>query len=169
MVNRVTLIGYLGKDPEIRRLENSTAVGKFSLATSESYKDANGEWQSQSEWHDIVVWRALAEQAERLFKKGSLVYVEGKITHRKYTDKNGIERYSTEIVAYSTRLLEKKESSNYFPSQEPASLASRPQQVYETNGAPVTAPIAKPVDFEIVPAHEMADAPNQEGGNDLPF
>ena len=99
MVNRVTLIGYLGKDPEIRRLENSTAVGKFSLATSESYKDANGEWQSQSEWHDIVVWRALAEQAERLFKKGSLVYVEGKITHRKYTDKNGIERYSTEIVA----------------------------------------------------------------------
>ena len=169
MVNKVTLIGYLGKDPEMRRFENGTCVAKFSLATSESTKDANGELQTQTEWHDIVVWRALAEQAERLFKKGSLVYVEGKITHRKYTDKNGIERYATDIVGYSTRLLEKRESSNYFPSQEPASLANRPQQVYEANSAPVTAPIAKPVDFEIVPAHEMADAPNQEGGNDLPF
>ena len=75
MINKVTLIGHLGQDPEIRRLENGTPVGRFSLATNESYKDANGELVENTEWHNIVVWRQQAETAERLLKKGALVYV----------------------------------------------------------------------------------------------
>lgn len=122
MINKVTLIGNLGKDPEIRHLESGTMVGKFSLATNESYKDKSGEWQTQTEWHDIVVWRGLAERAERDLKKGSLCYVEGKLTHRKYQDKDGNDRYITEVVANNIRLLEKRETTNStydnFPSIE---------------------------------------------------
>ena len=98
-------------------------------------------------------------------KKGSLVYIDGKLTHRKFTDKNGIERTATEIVAYTCRLLEKRESSNYFPSQEPPSLVNRPQNIPVTTSSEVQ----QPVDFEVIPQHEMADAPSMEGGNDLPF
>ena len=111
MINRATLIGNLGKAPEVRRLENGAMVAKFSVATTESYKDDKGKWQNQTEWHDIVVWKGGAEYAEKYLKKGSMVYIEGKITHRKYTDKDGIERYPTEIIANTCRLLEKKESS----------------------------------------------------------
>lgn len=111
MKNLVILIGHLGQDPEIRRLENGTPVGRFSLATSESYKDSAGEWQTQGEWHNLVVWRQNAELAEKLLKKGALVYVEGKISYRKYTDKNGVERTSTDITVNSFRILGKKESA----------------------------------------------------------
>ena len=112
MINKVTLIGHLGKDPEIRTLENGTKVGTFSLATNENYKDKNDTWQTITEWHNIVVWRGLAERAERELKKGNLAYIEGKITHRKYTDKDGVERSTTEIVANSVSSLERKENKN---------------------------------------------------------
>lgn len=105
MVNKVTLIGNLGKDPEVRRLENETAVASFSVATSENYQDKEGNWQSQTEWHNIVAWRNRAEQAEKVLKKGSTVYIEGKLTTRKYTDQNGVERYRTEVVASYFRKL----------------------------------------------------------------
>ena len=118
MINKVTLIGNLGKDPEIRHLESGSVVGKFSLATNESYKDKAGEWQTVTEWHDIVVWRGLAERAERDLKKGSLCYVEGKLTHRKYQDKDGNDRYITEVVANNMKLLEKRESTGNFPGVE---------------------------------------------------
>ena len=168
MVNRVTLVGYLGRDPEIRRLETGTSVGKFSVATSESAKDpTSGEWVTQTEWHEIVVWRGNAEYAEKTLKKGSLVYIEGKITHRKYTDKNGVERYSTEIVAFVLRGLDRKDNSNYFPTQEPLTMANRPQSVPVS--ATTSAELSKSVDFVVVPQHEMADEPSMEGGNDLPF
>ena len=111
MVNKVTLIGNLGRDPEVRHLENGSAVGKFSVATNESYKDKAGEWQTLTEWHEVVVWRSLAERAERDLAKGKLVYVEGKITHRKWQDKEGNDRNSTEIVANTFRLLERRENS----------------------------------------------------------
>ncbi len=111
MINKVTLIGNLGKDPEIRHLEGGTSVGKFSLATNENYRDKNGEWQTQTEWHDIVVWRQLAERAAKDLHKGSMVYIEGKITHRKWQDKEGQDRYSTEIVANTLRLLDRKDGS----------------------------------------------------------
>ena len=126
MINKVTLIGNLGRDPEIRHFENGSMVGKFPVATNESYRDKNGEWQTITEWHDVVVWRALAERAERSLKKGSLVYIEGKLTHRKYQDKDGIDRYITEVVANTFRALERRDANSggygsNFPSQDESS------------------------------------------------
>ncbi len=123
MINKVTLIGNLGRDPEIRHLESGAVVGKFSVATNENYKDKAGEWKTITEWHEVIVWRGLAERAERDLKKGSLCYIDGKITHRKYQDKDGVERNVTEIVANAIRPLEKRESSgnkmnDNFPSVE---------------------------------------------------
>lgn len=124
MVNKVTLIGNLGRDPEIRRLESGVAVAKFSIATSENYKDKSGEWQSQTEWHDVVVWRTMAERAERDLKKGSMVYLEGKLTHRKWEDKEGNTRKTTEVVGNYFRVLNRRDkdssSGNHFSSEEPA-------------------------------------------------
>ena len=136
-MNRVTLIGLLGKDPEVKRLESGTPVAKFTLATDESYKDKNGEIQKQTEWHDIVAWRGQAELAERGLKKGTLAFVEGKITHRKYTDANGVDRYITEIVANTIRVLEKRPggSGANFPTQEPPLRAAQTASVVNsTNG-----------------------------------
>ncbi len=110
MLNRVMLIGNLGKDPEMKRLEGGTLMGRFSIATNEYYRDNNNELQQQTEWHDVIVWRFLAEQAEKTLKKGALVYVEGKITYRKYTDKKGIERTVAEIAATTFKVLDKKEN-----------------------------------------------------------
>lgn len=123
MVNRVILIGNLGKDPEVRRLENGAVVAKFSVATNENYKDRNGEWQTQTEWHDIVTWRMLAERAESTLKKGMAVYIEGKLTHRSWQDQDGNPRRTTEVVASYFRIISKREgagsgnsNSGYFPS-----------------------------------------------------
>lgn len=129
MVNRVILIGNLGRDPEVRRLENGAVVAKFSLATNESYKDKSGEWQDQTEWHDIILWRSLAERAEQSLKKGNTVYVEGKLTHRTWQDQEGNNRKTTEVVGNYFRLLDRKQSSggsNYFPNpqDEPAMTGS---------------------------------------------
>ena len=110
MINKVTLIGNLGIDPEVRTLENGTRVGRFSLATNESYKDKDGNWQTQTEWHNIVVWRELADRAEANLKKGALVFVEGKIQYRKYTATDGTEKSATDIVASTVRTLERKEA-----------------------------------------------------------
>ncbi len=111
MYNKVTLIGRLGKDPEIRSLDENTKVARITLATNESYKDRNGEWQDRTEWHNVVVWRAAAERVERQLRKGMLTFVEGKIGYRKYTDKDGIERYSTDVTAYIVKPLEKLEDT----------------------------------------------------------
>ena len=108
MINKVTLVGHLGKDPEIRNLESGAMVASFSLATNENYKDKNGEWQSLTEWHNIVAWRGLAQSAERNLKKGSLVFIEGKITTRKWQDNNGNDRYNTDIVAQILKPLDKR-------------------------------------------------------------
>ncbi|MFZ1676067.1 MAG: single-stranded DNA-binding protein [Saprospiraceae bacterium] len=119
MVNKVILIGNLGRDPEVRYLEGNVAVAKFSVATNESYKDKKGDWQTATEWHDVVAWRALAERAEKQLKKGSQVFVEGKLTHRKYQDKDGIERYVTEVVANSFRVLDRRDSRPGGHEEEP--------------------------------------------------
>src|SRR5688500_3747123 len=126
MVNKVILIGNLGRDPEVRYLEGNVAVAKFSVATNESYKDKKGDWQTVTEWHDVVAWRQLAERAEKQLKKGSQVYVEGKLTHRKYQDKDGIDRYVTEVVANSFRVLDRRDSrpggqDDDFPSMDSVS------------------------------------------------
>ncbi|MCC7444846.1 MAG: single-stranded DNA-binding protein [Saprospiraceae bacterium] len=121
MVNKVILIGNLGKDPEIRTLESGSKVASFTLATNESYKDKNNEWQTNTEWHNIVAWSYLADKAERELKKGSSVFVEGKLTYRKYNDKNGVEKYITEIVASSLNSLDKKERISINPSDQSVS------------------------------------------------
>ncbi len=127
MVNRVILIGNLGRDPEIRRLENGAIVAKFPIATNENYKDKSGEWQQQTEWHDIVVWRTLAERAESTLKKGMAVYVEGKLTHRTWQDQDGNNRKTTEVVASYFRIINTPGSrrdtmdqggGSYFPSAD---------------------------------------------------
>ncbi len=129
MVNRVILIGNLGRDPEIRHLENGAAVAKFSIATNENYRDKSGEWQTLTEWHDIVLWRQLAERAEASLKKGSLVYVEGKLTHRTWQDQDGNNRKTTEVVANYFRQINRRDdnkmgqSGGYFPSTEDESHA----------------------------------------------
>ena len=110
-VNKVILVGNLGKDPEVRYLDNGVAVANFSLATTENYKNKQGERVSQTEWHNIVLWRGLAEVAEKYLKKGNNVYIEGKIRTRKWEDKEGITRYSTEILGDNMTMLGGKASS----------------------------------------------------------
>ena len=156
MVNKVTLIGNLGRDPEIRRLESGAAVAKFSVATNENYKDKNGEWQTQTEWHDVVVWRTLAERAERDLKKGSMIYLEGKLTHRKWEDKDGNSRKTTEVVGNYFRILNRREAgggdSSYFPTEEypnaETSNTKAPASV-QANGGPANSEAEAPVDDDL--------------------
>ena len=142
MINKVQFIGRLGKDPEINRLDGGKCVAKFSLATSDNYKDKLGEWQESTEWHNIVVWGDLAERVEKNLRKSALAYVEGKVTYRKYTDKDGVERNVTDIVAAVVRGLEKKEATTEQPNAAPA------------------APF---------PTTNKNTAPDPIGGGDLPF
>ncbi|HHH53742.1 MAG TPA: single-stranded DNA-binding protein [Bacteroidetes bacterium] len=118
MVNKVFLLGNLGKDPEIRQLESGTKVARFPLATHESFKDKSGEWQQRTEWHNIVLWSSLAERAERQLHKGSTIFLEGKIGTRKWQDSNGQDRYTTEITGLMFRVLDKRENSEYSGSPE---------------------------------------------------
>lgn len=111
-VNKVILIGNLGKDPEVRRLENGGIVANFPLATSETYTDrTTGEKRDTTDWHTIVLWRGLAEVAEKYVRKGQKVYVEGKLKTRSWTDKEGISRYTTEIVADELTILSPRNES----------------------------------------------------------
>ncbi len=107
-LNKVTLIGNLGKDPEMQQLEGNIAVTKFALATTEIFKDQKGQSTSKTEWHTIVLWRNLAELAAKYLHKGSLIYLEGKLRTRQFEDKEGKTRYTTEIVAEQLIMLDKK-------------------------------------------------------------
>jgi len=124
MINKVTLIGHVGNDPEVRTLETGSTVARVSLATNESYKDKEGNWQSQTEWHNLIMWRDLAERAKEIVKKGSTLYVEGKIQSRKYTDRDGVEKSITDIVVNSFRVLDKKErgEDSRIPESEPRNM-----------------------------------------------
>jgi single-strand DNA-binding protein len=105
------LIGNVGKDPEIRHLENESIVASFPLATTERYKDKTGNWQDQTEWHNIVCWRVLAERVEKYVKKGSQLFIEGKIRTNNWVDQSGQKRYSIEILADNIQLLGKRTES----------------------------------------------------------
>ena len=127
-VNKVILIGILGRDPEIRHMPNGNAVANVTIATSESWKDKNsGETQERTEWHRVVFFRRLAEVVGEWVKKGSKIYVEGRLQTRKWQDKNGQDRYTTEIVADQMQMLDSKQSKATPPSQK----ASPSQQVQE--------------------------------------
>lgn len=113
-VNKVILVGNVGRDPEVKYLEQDVPVAKFTLATSESYRAKNGEKVETTEWHNIVLWRGLAKVAELYVKKGSKLYIEGKITHRQY-EQDGVTKFFTEIVGNNMVMLDSKnsrESSN---------------------------------------------------------
>ena len=112
-VNKVILVGNLGKDPEMRYTPNGVPVCSFPMATSDSYKDRNsGERVTQTEWHNIVIWRGMAETAEKYLRKGSQVFIEGKIRTRSWDDQQGQKRYTTEIVADVMQLLDRPGSGN---------------------------------------------------------
>jgi single-strand DNA-binding protein len=107
-LNRVTLIGNCGKEPEYKQLEDGTPVAKIALATTEIFRLKNGETQSRTDWHTIILWRGLAGLAKEYVRTGSLLYVEGKLRNRQYEDKDGVKKYVTEIVAEQVILLDKK-------------------------------------------------------------
>lgn len=130
MINKVILIGNLGADPEIRYTQSGTAVVNFRLATSETWKGQDGQKQEQTEWHQVVAWKRLAEICAEYLAKGSMVYIEGKLQTRKWQDQNGNDRYTTEIVAREMKMLsprgQAKESMgqggggyNDFPPEPP--------------------------------------------------
>jgi len=110
-INKVILVGNVGKDPVVRYFDKGVAKATFPLATSETYTNQQGETITSTEWHNIVLWRALAEVAEKTIKKGSQVYIIGKIKTRSYVDKDGVNKYITEILADTLLLLEKKQTS----------------------------------------------------------
>lgn len=116
-VNKVLLIGHLGKDPEVRYMTNGEAVANVSLATSESWKDKEGKKQEKTDWHNIVMYRRLAEIAGEYLKKGALIYVEGRIQTRKFQDKEtGQDRYMTEIIVNEMKMLGSKSDGDSKPS-----------------------------------------------------
>lgn len=142
------MIGNLGRDPEIRTLENGAMVAKFSVATDEGYRDTNGNWVDRAEWHEIVAWRQLAERAQATLKKGMLVYVEGKLATRKWKDQNDVERYRTEIVASYFRILNSR-GLDKPGTEQPAE--HEPAQVQD------------------VPPGNEPDNPGASPDDDLPF
>lgn len=158
MINKVILIGNLGADPEVRTLDSGTKVAKLSLATNENYRDRNtNEWQTITEWHNVILWRHLADNAERMLRKGSLVYIEGKLSTRKYQDKDGNDKYFTEVVANTMRSLDRREStgaSGYFPSEENDPFASRS---------------SSPASTGTVSSSSDSSAAAEEDEDDLPF
>ena len=109
-INKVILIGNVGKDPEVRHLESKIAVASFTLATTERYKDKTGNYVDHTEWHNVVCWRNLADLCEKYISKGSQLYIEGRIRTRSWVDQSEQKRYTTEIMADTIRLLGKKSS-----------------------------------------------------------
>ncbi len=141
MINKVTLIGNLGRDPEIRHFEGGGKVTKFSLATNENYQDKNGAWQTQTEWHNIICWGSMAERAERQLKKGMLIYCEGKISYRKWQDKEGQDRYTTDIRIALYRILEKRESgSSGLPNADFPNIEDRFESTTQTENSDPASP-----------------------------
>lgn len=121
-LNRVLLIGNCGNEPDVRYIQETTKVASFRLAVTERYKDRNGELKENTEWVNISAWNKTADIVERFVKKGSLLYIEGKLTTRKWTDKDGNERQSTEIRAEGIQLLGKREEAKPAPAEESPAL-----------------------------------------------
>ena len=151
-INKVILIGNLGKDPEVRYLESGVAVCNFSIATGETYKDKNsGEKVTHTEWHNIVLWRGLAEVAEKYLKKGAKIYIEGKLRTRSWQDQEGVTKYTTEILGDNMTMLGKAGESN---TENPTpSATSQPSEASKKVGNSLDEDFSKP----------------DSGNDDLPF
>jgi single-strand DNA-binding protein len=170
-INKVILVGNVGKDPVVRYFDKGVAKATFPLATSETYTNQQGETITSTEWHNIVLWRALAEVAEKTIKKGAQVYIVGKIKTRSYVDKDGVNKYITEILADTLLVLEKKQT------QVGSAQATNPKADSPgTSGSALNEP---PASYQ--PAHENKENPsndefspdlrpdNSQNEDDLPF
>jgi len=159
-LNKVLLIGNVGKDPEIRHLQGGASVATITLATSERYKDRNGESRELTEWHTIIAWRQLADLAENYIRKGSQIYVEGRIRTRSWDDQNGQKRYATEIQADVIQLLGRRGDNP--AAQQPA----QPQNYGGGYNAP--AQPQQPQSQQTTPIVNPSDL-TDDGADDLPF
>ena len=164
-LNKVLLIGNVGRDPEVRYLDQgaaqngqSTKVATFTLATTDRYRDRSGEVRENTEWHNLVLWRQLADLAERYIRKGSQIYVEGRIRTRSYTDQQGLKKYMTEIVADNVQLLGRRDG-------EGAPVAAPAPGGYAAPAAPAYQAPAQPSFQAPAPSAPVAPAPE----DDLPF
>jgi len=167
-LNKVMLIGNAGKDPDVRHLESGVVKANFTLATSERYRDrSTGETKEQTEWHNIVCWRALAEVVEKFVRKGTQVYVEGKITTRQYTDQNGAVRYITEIVADSLQLLGRRPEGESFAQPATNAYQPQPRPAYGAGAPSYNQAPAQPVQ-PAQPVSAPVQGSSQEE-DDLPF
>ena len=179
-VNKVILVGNLGQDPEIRYMQNGKAVANLSMATSETWKDQQGQQQEKTEWHRVIAFDKLAEIIGEYVKKGSKIYCEGKLQTRKWTDQQGVERYSTEIVINEMQMLDSKpqgqqqaqqggwgqQAPQRQQQQAPVNQQSAPQQQYNYNQPPSAqqgAPAQQP--------QQQQPQPNgqQQWNSDIPF
>lgn len=179
-VNKVILVGNVGRDPEVRYLDGQSAQGAqtkvatFTLATSERYKDRSGEMRENTEWHNIVAWRQSADVAERFVRKGTQLYIEGKLRTRSYSDASGVKKYTTEVVVDTLQLLGRREDAQggYAPQpsyqpQPQAQYAPRPaaQPQYQAPAQPQYQAPAQPAPAAAQAIDIEVDAPT----DDLPF
>ena len=135
-VNRVMLIGNLGRDPDVQYLEGNIAVAKFPLATTETFKDRAGKLISQTEWHTVVLWRGLAELAQKYLHKGSLVYIEGRLRTRSWEDKEGNKKFATEVVGDNLIMLDKRSDAVHGNATQPATAQHHENLEGFTNDVP---------------------------------
>lgn len=174
MINKVILIGNVGQDPEVRYtgdVNNGAKVATIRLATSERYRDRNGNIQEHTEWHTVVVWRNTADVVEKYVKKGTQLYVEGKIRTRSWEDQTGNKRYTTEIMADTLQLLGRKPegqggnqsyAQQAAPAYQPAAPAVQPAQ-------PVAQPAPQPVQQPVPQSAAPQNIVESDPGDDLPF
>ena len=153
-VNKVILIGRLGRDPETRYMPNGDAITNFSLATDEQWRDRNGKRQTRTEWHNVSLYGKLGEIANQYLRKGSQVFVEGKIQSRKYTDKDGIERMAYNIIGNEMKMLGNRNDGSDSGNN---------------NAAPLTSSNPPPAPHRQPPQHESTTAPIDDIDDDIPF
>jgi len=182
-INKVILVGNVGKDPVVRYFDKGVAKATFPLATSETYTNQQGETITSTEWHNIVLWRALAEVAEKTVKKGSQLYIVGKIKTRSYVDKDGNNKYITEILADTMLVLERKQTSGTWQGHPegksetpvkgtPASEVAEPGTSYQTPGYSDKNQVSKGPenDDEFGPGGPASFGPESgQNEDDLPF
>ena len=174
-VNKVILVGNVGKDPETRYLDESTAICKFPMATSETYKNRSGERVSTTEWHNIVLWRGLAQVAEKYVRKGTQLYIEGRIKTRSYDDADGNKKYITEIVGDQMQLLGRRPEEGeggQVSQQPPVQSQSAVQDQPRVQSQPPDQNQAPDKNQPKAPDEDFADDPfdgGDVGPDDLPF
>lgn len=174
-VNKVILVGNVGKDPETRYLEGGTAVCSFSLATSETYRNRDGERVTNTEWHNVVLWRGLAEVAEKYVRKGSQLFIEGRIRTRSWDDRDGNKRYTTEIVGDNMQMLGKRGDDTGLQQNASGTTQASPTQASPSQASPSQASPSQASHSQAEPGdnsqgntfNDLEEAPG--GSDDLPF